>query len=152
MKTYKIIYWTSTAIIFLFDSVMPALTSHLPLAVESIKHLGYPDYFRVQLTIFKVLGGLLLILPKVPARLKEWAYVGFKVLGGLLLILPKVPARLKEWAYVGFAINFISASVAHASVDGFGFFMIMPLIIFGILMLSYVSFHKLNTHKHLTLA
>ena len=127
MKTYKIIYWTSTAIIFLFDSVMPALTSHLPLAVESIKHLGYPDYFRVQLTIFKVMGGL-------------------------LLILPKVPARLKEWAYVGFAINFISASVAHASVDGFGFFMIMPLIIFGILMLSYVSFHKLNTHKHLTLA
>ena len=127
MKANKIIYWTSTAIIFLFDSVMPALTSHLPLAVESIKHLGYPDYFRVQLTIFKVLGGL-------------------------LLILPKVPARLKERAYVGFAINFISESFAHASVDGFGFFMIMPLIIFGILMLSYVSFHKLNTHKHLTLA
>jgi hypothetical protein len=119
MKTTKIIYWASTAVIFLFDAVMPALTSHLPLAVESIKHLGYPDYFRVQLTVFKVIGGL-------------------------LLIIPKVPSRLKEWAYVGFAINFISASVAHAMVDGFGFYMIMPLIILGILVFSYVSYHKLN--------
>lgn len=127
MKTTKIIYWASTIFIFLFDTVMPALTSHLPLAVESIKHLGYPDYFRVQLTIFKVLGGV-------------------------LLILPKVPARLKEWAYVGFGINFISASVAHAAVDGFGFFMLMPLIILGILILSYVSYHKMSDQKELTLA
>ena len=122
MKTNKIIYWASTTFIFLFDTMMPALTSHLPLAVESIKHLGYPDYFRIQLTIFKVIGGL-------------------------LLIVPKVPARLKEWAYVGFAINFISAAVAHASVDGFGFFMIMPLIILGILVLSYVSYHKMNDNR-----
>lgn len=127
MKTNKIIYWVSTTIIFLFDAVMPALTSHLPLAVESIKHLGYPDYFRVQLTIFKVMGGV-------------------------LLILPKIPARLKEWAYVGFAINFISASVAHAAVEGFGFFMIMPLIILGILVVSYVSYHKLTDQKGLTFA
>jgi hypothetical protein len=127
MKPNKIIYWSSTIFIFLFDAVMPALTSHLPLAVESIKHLGYPDYFRVQLTIFKVLGGV-------------------------LLILPKIPARLKEWAYVGFGINFISASVAHAAVDGLGFFMIMPLIILGILILSYVSYHKLNDQRELTFA
>jgi hypothetical protein len=127
MKTNKIIYWVSTGFIFLFDTVMPALTSHLPLAVESIKHLGYPDYFRIQLTIFKVIGGL-------------------------LLVTPKVPARFKEWAYVGFAINFLSASIAHLMVDGFGFFMIMPLIILGILMLSYVSYHKLNDQKELKLA
>jgi len=127
MKTTKIVYWTSTIIIFLFDTVMPALTSHLPLAVESIKHLGYPDYFRIQLTVFKVIGGL-------------------------LLITPKVPGRFKEWAYVGFAINFISASIAHLMVDGLGFFMIMPLIILGILILSYASYHKLSTQKELKLA
>src|SRR5215467_6029548 len=119
MKTTKIVYWASTAFIFLFDAVMPALTSHLPLAVESIKHLGYPDYFRVQLTIFKVLGGV-------------------------LLILPKVPARFKEWAYVGFGINFISAFVAHATVDGLVFDTIFPLIILAILVGSYVSYHKLE--------
>ncbi|MBI1769078.1 MAG: DoxX family protein [Bacteroidetes bacterium] len=126
MKTSKIIYWISTIVIFLFDAAMPALTSHLPLAVESIRHLGYPDYFRVQLTIFKVIGGL-------------------------LLILPKVPARLKEWAYVGFAINYISASVAHANVDGFGFFVVIPFIILGILIVSYLLYHKLND-KQLTIA
>lgn len=126
MKRSKIIYWTSTSIIFLFDAVMPAFTSHLPLAVESIKHLGYPDYFRVQLTLFKVLGGI-------------------------LLILPKVPARLKEWAYVGFGINFISASVAHAATDGFGFNAILPMVILAILTVSYVCYHKLTDHRGLTL-
>jgi len=127
VKTTKIIYWVSTSIIFLFDTVMPGLTSHLPLAVESIKHLGYPDYFRIQLTVFKVIGGF-------------------------LLILPGVSPRYKEWAYVGFGISFISASVAHTAVDGFGFFVIMPLIILGILVLSYVSYHKLNDIKKVNLA
>ncbi|HTH56793.1 MAG TPA: DoxX family protein [Cyclobacteriaceae bacterium] len=127
MKTHKIIYWVSTTIIFLFDGVLPALTSHLPLAVDSIRHLGYPDYFRVELTIFKVLGAV-------------------------LLILPKIPSRIKEWAYVGFGINFISASVAHAAVDGFGFDTIMPLIILAILTTSYVSYHKLSNQKELSLA
>ncbi|MBS1682935.1 MAG: DoxX family protein [Bacteroidetes bacterium] len=127
MKTNKIIYWASTLFIFLFDTVMPALTSHTPLAVEGIRHLGYPDYFRVQLTIFKVLGGV-------------------------LLIMPKVPVRFKEWAYFGFGVNFISASIAHAVVDGFGFFMILPLIILGVLIVSYVSYHRLNRQRELTLA
>ena len=62
-KTTKIIYWTTTGIIFLFEGVMPALTSHTALAVEGIRHLGYPDYFRVMLTIFKVVGALALVLP-----------------------------------------------------------------------------------------
>jgi len=127
MKTNKITYWVCTTIIFLFDAVLPALTSHLPIAVDSIRHLGYPDYFRVQLTIFKVLGGV-------------------------LLILPKVPARFKEWAYAGFAINFISACVAHAVVDGFVFDTVFPLIILAVLAGSYVSYHKLNEQRELTLA
>ncbi|RAV98955.1 DoxX family protein [Pseudochryseolinea flava] len=119
MKKCKIIYWISTSIIFVFDAVIPALTSHTPLAVEGIRHLAFPDYFRVQLTVFKVIGGL-------------------------LLILPKVPARFKEWAYVGFGINFLSASIAHAVVDGVDFQTFFPLIIFGILIVSYLSHHKLR--------
>jgi hypothetical protein len=118
MKTTKLIYWISTSIIFLFDSVMPALTSHTELAIEGIRHLGFPDYFRVQLAIFKVLGGL-------------------------ILMIPKVPARIKEWAYVGFAINFISASVGHAVVDGMDFQTFFPLIILAILIVSYTYYHKI---------
>jgi hypothetical protein len=118
MKKDKIIFWTSTSFIFLFDTIMPALTSHTQLAVEGIRHLGFPDYFRVELTVFKVIGGL-------------------------LLILPQVPARFKEWAYVGFGINFISAAIGHTVVDGLGFQTFLPLILFVILVTSYIHYHRI---------
>ena len=126
MKKDKIIFWVSTSIIFLFDTVMPALTSHTQLAIDGIQHLGFPDYFRVQLTVFKVIGGM-------------------------LLIFPKVPSRLKEWAYVGFGINFISASIAHGAVDGLDFQTFFPLIILAILVVSYTHYHKLRNHTEIAL-
>src|SRR5260370_37744095 len=43
----------------------------------------------------------------------SWA----KVAGVAALLVPMVPARLKEWAYAGFAINLISALIAHLSID-----------------------------------
>lgn len=56
MKKTNVIYWTATIAIFLFEGVMPALTSQTELAKEGIRNLGYPDYFGVMLTVFKVLG------------------------------------------------------------------------------------------------
>ncbi len=76
MKKDKIIYWTATTIIALFEGVMPALTSQTELAKEGIRHLGYPEYFGNALVIFKVLGVLALVIPKIPKRVKEWAYAG----------------------------------------------------------------------------
>jgi hypothetical protein len=122
MKKDKIIFWVATSIIFLFDAVIPAFTSHTPLAIEGIHHLGFPDYFRIELVVFKVIGGV-------------------------LLILPKVPARVKEWAYVGFAINFLSASIAHGVVDGINFQTLFPLIILAILIVSYTHYHKLRHYR-----
>ena len=94
MKTTKITYWTATIIIFLLDGLMPALTSNTELAKQGISHLGYPDYFRVLLTVFKIIGAI-------------------------LLIVPAVKGRIKEWAYAGFSFNFVSAAVSHWVVDGF---------------------------------
>ncbi len=119
MKANRIIFWVSTTIIFLFEGVMPALFSQTKDAKEGISHLGYPEYFGIMLTVFKVLGAL-------------------------SLIIPKVPGRIKEWAYAGFAIDFIAACVSHWVVDGFGFFAIFPLIILAILIVSYVTYHKLK--------
>ncbi|MEZ0004718.1 hypothetical protein ABH942_000061 [Flavobacterium sp. 28YEA47A] len=119
MKKHRIIFWITTILIFLFEGVMPALTSQTELAKEGIRHLGYPPYFGMLITVFKVLGAL-------------------------VLIIPAAPKRLKEWAYAGFTFNFLSASVSHAAVDGFDFQAIFPLIVLGILMLSYASYHKLN--------
>ena len=120
MKTTKIIFWTTTIILFLFEGVMPALTSQTELAKEGIRHLGYPDYFGVLLTVFKVLGSL-------------------------ALIIPRIPNRVKEWAYVGFAFDFIAACVSHWVVDGFGGQTVFPLIVLIILGMSYFTYHKLNS-------
>lgn len=120
MKATKIIFWVTTIIIFLFEGVMPALFSQSEMAKEGIRHLGYPDYFGAALVVFKVLGVL-------------------------VLIIPKAPARLKEWAYAGFTFDFIFASISHGAVDGMGnaetYF---PLIILAILLASYFSYHKLK--------
>ncbi|MES2514044.1 MAG: DoxX family protein [Bacteroidota bacterium] len=122
MKKDKIIFWIATSIIFLFEGVMPALTSQSELAKEGIRHLGYPDYFGVMLTVFKVTGAL-------------------------VLIIPQIPARVKEWAYAGFTFSLISACVSHLVVSGFVGLSFFPLVIIGILAISYIYFHKLkNTH------
>jgi len=119
MKSTKITYWTLTILIVLFEGVMPALTSHTEVAVEGIRHLGYPDYFRVLIAIFKVCGAIVLIVP---------AFKG----------------NIKEWAYAGFTFIFISAAVSHTVVDGFGVQSVFPLVILAILAGSYVTYHKLR--------
>lgn len=118
MKQQKILFWTSTIIIFLFEGVMPALTSHTELAKEGIRHLGYPAYFGPTLMIFKVLGTL-------------------------AILIPAVPSRLKEWAYAGLAFDFLFAAISHCVVDGINFLSLFPLIILGILIISYISRNKL---------
>ena len=119
MKTTKILFWTTTIIIFLFEGVMPALTSQTELAKEGTRHLGYPAYFGMALVVFKVVGTI-------------------------ILILPQVSARIKEWAYAGFGFDFIFASISHFAVDGMDFQSFFPLIIFGILIVSYVNYRKLR--------
>jgi hypothetical protein len=44
---------------------------NLPQVAEAFTHLGFPDYFRVELSLAKLLDVVLLLAP-VPARLKEW--------------------------------------------------------------------------------
>ena len=117
MKKANIIYWITTGFIFLFECVMPALTSQTELAKQGISSLGYPAYFGVMLTVFKVAGSI-------------------------ALILPVVKGRLKEWIYAGFTFDFVCAAISNTVIFGFGFVTFMPLIILGILAVSYVTYHK----------
>jgi hypothetical protein len=119
MKTTKIIFWITTSIIFLMEGVMPALFSQSEAGKEGIRHLGYPVYFGIALAVFKVLGAV-------------------------SLMIPKVPARIREWAYAGLAFVFVFASISHFAVDGFGMQGIMPLIFLAILVVSYRASHKLQ--------
>lgn len=68
----------------------------------------------------------------------------FKVLGALVLIIPQVPARVKEWAYAGFTIDFIGAFVSLAAVDGMSGLTFFPLIVLAVLVVSYIYYHKIK--------
>ncbi len=92
-KAIIIGYWVVTALFCLemsFTAYWELLA--LPQAAQAFTRLGFPaDYFRVELSLAKVAGVL-------------------------ALLVPMVPARLKEWAYAGFAINLVSALIAHLSI------------------------------------
>ena len=92
-KAKTIVFWTVTALFCLQMSFTAYAQLRLPQVAAAFTHLGFPAYFRAELSWAKFLGVLLLLAP--------------------------VPARLKEWAYAGFAINLASAILAHLSVgDG----------------------------------
>jgi hypothetical protein len=92
-KTVTIFYWIVTALFCLQMSFTAYAQLSLPQVADAFTHLGFPAYFRVELSLAKILGVLLLLAP--------------------------VPALLKEWTYAGFAITLSSALIAHLSVgDG----------------------------------
>ena len=51
-----------------------------------LRLLGFPDYFRIELVIAKITGGLVLLIPGISPRIKDWVYVGFLIAMGSALI------------------------------------------------------------------
>ena len=91
-RTVAIAFWIITGL-FCLEMLFTAYWELLaPQAAESFSRLGFPaGFFRAELSIAKVLGVL-------------------------ALLVPMMPARIKEWAYCGFAINLVSAVIAHSSI------------------------------------
>jgi hypothetical protein len=123
MKRNKVIFWTATIVIFLFEGIMPLSTLLFApqYATAGTKPLGYPDYFAYSLIIFKLLGSF-------------------------AILIPKVPIKLKEWAYAGLTFNLIFAIISHIAIDGMVAVSFFPLIIFGILAVSYIYNQKNNAN------
>jgi hypothetical protein len=78
-------FWIVTVLFSLQIGFTAYAQLRLPQVAEAFTHLGFPDYFRVELSLAKFLGVVLLLAP-VPARLKEWAYAGFAITVGSALI------------------------------------------------------------------
>ncbi len=97
----------ASAIVFGFSST----------AKGAFAHLGFPDYFRVELTIAKILGGL-------------------------ALLIPVVPTRIKEFAYVGCSITISSAVIAHAASGDSVSHIVDPMVMLCILTISYAYFRR----------
>jgi hypothetical protein len=80
LKASKIIYWIAT----LWLALGMVATGAVQLfkakegqgGVDMIRHLGYPVYVVTMLGICKILGVIIVLIPKFPV-LKEWAYAGF---------------------------------------------------------------------------
>jgi len=69
-------YWTTTGILALglLAGGAAELARYQP-TVERMVHLGYPVYFVMIIGAWKVLGGVALLVPRLPQP-KEWAYAG----------------------------------------------------------------------------
>ena len=116
MKRTAIIYWIVT-LLLAFQTAFAGIMYFLnPKIALGFGHLGFPDYFRQELGIAKIIAAL-------------------------VIILPMMPLRVKEWAYVGLAITFFSALVAHTAVDGIAT-AIAPVISLVLLVVSYIYLHK----------
>lgn len=126
MKTTKITYWASTAIVALMMTFSAYSYFTNPMVKEGFQHLGFPDYFRVELAIAKLMGAVLLLIP--------------------------IHQRIKEWAYAGFTVIFISAFIAHSASGDPTQNIIMPVIFLIPLAMSYFTYHKMQTAHPVALA
>jgi hypothetical protein len=127
MKAIKITYWISTSLVTLglFSAGIMYFTN--PEVAAGFTHLGFPDYFRKELGIAKIIAAL-------------------------TVILPMIPRNMREWTYAGIGIVFISATIAHsASGDPTGN-IVAPLIQFVILLVSYFTYSKIQVQKLTTVA
>lgn len=116
MKAIKITYYATTGLMSLamLFSTYAYLTK--PELKEAFQHLGFPDYFRVELAIAKCMAAVALWLPV------RW---------------------LRETAYIGLAVSFVSACIAHAAVNDPVGYIVYPLSVLVILVLSYLSRAKM---------
>ena len=114
MRKTTAFYWLTTGLL----ALMMAKSAYAYLADPAVRvechRLGFPDYFRVELAVAKLLGVV------------------------ALLLLP----RLKDWTYAGFTILLVSAVIAHLvsgeslrSVTG-------PVVLLGVLAASYGLYQR----------
>jgi hypothetical protein len=98
-KATTIGFWIVTALFCLQIGFTAFAQLRLPQVAAAFTHLGFPGYFRVELSWAKFLGIVLLLAP-VPARLKEWAYAGFAItLGSALIAHLAVGDGPEAWAW-----------------------------------------------------
>lgn len=117
MKNDRAIYRITTGII-----VFIMLFSMYKMYTPDYDRLHLPNYLRIELSVFKILGLL-------------------------VLILPRFSMNVKEWAYAGFGITLISAIVAHYNSGDALIRSLEPMVFLVVLAVSNFYMHKLNGHE-----
>jgi hypothetical protein len=83
-----------------------------PELKQAFEHLGFPDYFRIELAIAKGMAAIALWLP-------------FRL--------------VRETAYIGLAISFISGVIAHIAKSDTMAHTLYPVLVLAILIVSYIT-------------
>ncbi|HNG97692.1 MAG TPA: DoxX family protein, partial [Candidatus Absconditabacterales bacterium] len=112
--------------ILLAGFILPGLFfMNSEMAIEGMKHVGLTDAKWLQ------------------------QIIGYGAPLAILLIgIPKIiPTRLKEWAYVGLGCIYLGAFRAHIQLGDTISEILMPLVTFGLLVLSYCMWHKMIDGK-----
>lgn len=105
-------YWTTTTLVAL--ALLSGGAAYLLGAAEPLRGmaaLGYPAYFVTLLGIWKVLGGLAILAPRLPL--------------------------LKEWAYAGITFQLSGAAFSHFAMGDPAARVITPLVILGLAAASW---------------
>lgn len=119
MKKIKAVYWITLSVIFIWLGIAPLFAYDDPTSVEVILHLGYPYYFPLLITCFKVLGML-------------------------VIVIPSLPNRIKEWAYAGFTFDLVCAIFGFIIIDGYNPHMFLPITALLILISNYICISKIK--------
>jgi hypothetical protein len=105
MKVRTVGYWICTVlVVFSFGSGGVFHLMRAPQVMEGIgTHLGYPAYFIVLLGVWKLLGAIAVLLPRL--------------------------ALVKEWAYAGMIFDLTGATASHVAVGDDVRHVVVPLVI-----------------------
>ncbi len=105
-------YWVTTALVAaaLFGGGA-ADAVHAPSIAASIAHLGDPAYFSTLIGVWKMLGALALVAPRLP--------------------------RVKEWAYAGVFFDLSGAAISHAAIGDGPRDVIVPLVLAALAVASW---------------
>ncbi|MGB6975752.1 MAG: DoxX family protein [Terracidiphilus sp.] len=117
-KAATVLFWIFTAL-FCLEMCFTAYYELLPQGAQAFARLGFlSSGFRIELSLAKLAGVA-------------------------VLLIPAVPARLKEWAYAGFAINLVSAFLAHLSITDRLLAFVPSTITFALWAASYFFWRRL---------
>lgn len=86
--------------------------------ISGVRDLGFPDHFRIELAVLKVIAVI-------------------------ILLVPQIPIQIKEWAYVGVGLFYITAIVAHAAHKDPLFLNLINLVLLVVLIVSNIYLKKL---------
>ena len=107
-----IAYWLTTAVLaFVMLSGGAADTLRQHDTAAGMVHLGYPLYFMTILGLWKLVGGVVVVAPRLP--------------------------RLKEWAYAGAIFDLTGAAASHAATGDGPRHVMVPLVFAAIAMASW---------------